>query len=67
MFDLKDKKLQHIFNKELAELLKSFEALRKTVDEVTFKHDVMLCFWVAIHYDCFEEAKLIYGQDKICT
>ena len=31
----------------------------------TFKYEVMLCFWFAIHCEAVEEAQLVYKIDPI--
>lgn len=49
LFTLKNVRLQFIYNCELDDLEKSFEDLRKTVDEKEFKYEVMISFWLAVH------------------
>ena len=64
MFSLTNKRLQHIFNLELDDLIKSFEDLRKSVDARSFKYEVMISFWFAVHMDRFEAAKQLLDLDS---
>jgi hypothetical protein len=58
MFDLKNQRLQYIINKEHEELIKSYTALRMTVEhEEELINDVMLCFWFAISKEFLHEAQ----------
>lgn len=39
--------------------------MRKIVDRKTFRHDVLLAFWLAVHLEKVELASMIYGADPI--
>jgi hypothetical protein len=49
LFSIKNSRLQHIFNEEIADLQKAFSDLEKTESVSHFKYEVMLAFWFAIH------------------
>jgi hypothetical protein len=59
LFALKNPRLQHVFNEEIEDLGKSFLDLEKTVSEISFKHEVMIAFWFAIHTQKLEIAILL--------
>jgi hypothetical protein len=42
---------------EIDDLIKSFEDLRKNVDERSFKYECMLSFWLAVHMKKLAEAQ----------
>lgn len=65
LFTLKNVRLQYIYNCELDDLKKSFEDLRKTVDEKAFKYEVMISFWLAIHLLKLDEARCLYDLDPL--
>lgn len=46
-------------------MIKSFDDLRKTVDDRTFKYEVMLSFWLSIHLMKLEEARLLLSLDPL--
>ena len=54
LFDLKNPRLQHIFNEEKDDLETKFADLKKVVDAKTFKHEVLLSFWLCIYLKRFE-------------
>ena len=56
LFNLNNPRLQHIFNVEIDDLIKSFEDLRKNVDDRNFKYECMLSFWLAVHLKKLAEA-----------
>lgn len=57
LFTCKNVRLQYIYNEELDDLQKSFQDLRKQVDDRTFKYEIMLNFWFAVHFE-----KLVAAQ-----
>lgn len=64
--DISNVRLRHIFQRELEELKASLEAFKEHEEQPkTFKYEVMLCFWFAIHCEAVEEAQLIYKIDPI--
>jgi hypothetical protein len=65
LFTLKNVRLQYIYNCELDDLKKSFEDLRKTVDEKAFKYEVMISFWLAVHLLKLDEARCLYELDPL--
>lgn len=67
LFTLNNVRLQYIYNCELDDLKKSFEDLRKTIDEKAFKYEVMLSFWLAIHLEKLEEARCCYELDPLMS
>ena len=69
LFDIKNPRLQHIFNKEADDLQKSFEDFRMTSDSKQFKCEIMLCLWFVIHMGAsfIQEAQTLYKIDPICA
>lgn len=65
LFTLNNVRLQYIYNCELDDLKKSFEDLKKIVDEKAFKYEVMLSFWLAIHLEKIEEARCLFELDPL--
>jgi hypothetical protein len=56
LFTLTNARLQYIFNSETDDLAKSFEDLKKIVDDRTFKYEAMISFWLATHMNKLPEA-----------
>lgn len=50
--------MQHIFNEEKDDLEKSFADIKKILDNRTFKYEVLISFWLSIHLQKLESAKL---------
>jgi hypothetical protein len=65
LLSLTNPRLQHIFNVELDDLIKSFEDLRHSVDERSFKYEVMLSFWLSIHLEKLAEAQELLLLDPL--
>lgn len=65
MFDIKNQRLQHIYNEEKDELEKNFMEVHKIFDSRTFKYEVLISFWLCIHMERLELAQLIHQQDPI--
>lgn len=60
LFDIKNIRLQHIYNEEKDELEKGFMDLKKIFDSRTFKYEVLISFWLAIHMGRLEIAQVIH-------
>ena len=56
MFTLRNRRLQYLFNSETNELKKSFLDLKKSVDDKTYKYEIMIAFWLAVDLLKNEEA-----------
>lgn len=65
MFDIKNVRLQHIYNNELDELKKNFEDVQKIFDVRTFKYEVLVAFWLSIHLEKLEILKMVHELDPI--
>lgn len=48
-FSIKNPRLQFIFNHATDDLEKSLLDLKKEVEDIQFKYEVMIAFWLAIH------------------
>ena len=59
--------MQFIFNRESEDLEKSFLDLKKTVDDKTFRYEVMLSMWLAIHLKEVEAARTMLKVDEELT
>lgn len=46
-------------------MVKSFDDLKKTVDDRTFKYEVMLSFWLSVHLLKLDEAKILLNLDSL--
>jgi hypothetical protein len=57
--------LQHIYNEEKDDLEKSFADIKKVFDSRTFKYEVLIAFWLTIHLQKLETAKLVFDLDPI--
>lgn len=56
LFDLKNPRLQHIYNKEIDDLEKSFADMKMQVEPKIYKFEIMLCLWFAVNKGTLEEA-----------
>lgn len=65
LFSLNNPRLQYLFNSEIDELKKSFLDLQKTVDERTYKYDVMIAFWLCVELEKVEEARAMVSIDPL--
>ena len=65
LFDIKNPRLQHIFNKESDDLEKSFADFKMQVDPAKYRYEVLLCFWFGIQRLALEESQVIYKLDKV--
>lgn len=65
LFSIKNQRLQHIFNEEKDDLEKSFADIKKVFDDRTFKYEVLIAFWLCVHMQKLEAAKLVYDLDPI--
>jgi len=63
LFALKNPRLQHIYNSEADDLEKSFMDLKTQCDERVFKYEVMIAFWLCLHLQRLEEARVMVEQD----
>ena len=66
LFDIRNPRLQHIFNKETDDLEKSFADMKMQIDPILYKYEVMLCFWFSIYKESLYECQLLYTLDPIC-
>ena len=64
MFSLRNPRLQYLYNSQAKELSKSFLDLKKSVDEKSYKHEVMIAFWLAIELLKPVEAATICDVDE---
>ena len=44
---------------------KSFGDIKKVLDANTFKYEVLIAFWLAVHLGKFESVKLVYELDPV--
>jgi len=58
LFSIKNQRLQHIYNEEKDELEKSFADVKKVLDSRTYKYEVLIAFWITVHLQKLEAAKL---------
>lgn len=65
LFTLNNPRLQYLFNSEIDELKKSFLDLQKTVDERTYKYEVMIAFWLCVELEKVEEARAMVSIDPL--
>ncbi|CDW71841.1 UNKNOWN [Stylonychia lemnae] len=65
LFSIKNQRLQHIYNEEKDELEKSFADVKKVLDNRTYKYEVLIAFWITVHLQKLEAAKLVYDLDPI--
>ena len=65
LFSIKNQRLQHIYNEEKDDLEKSFGDIKKVHDENTYRYEVLLAFWLCIHLEKLDAAKLVYNLDDI--
>lgn len=65
MFTLRNPRLQYLFNSEINDLRKSFMDLKKSVDEKTYKYEVMIAFWLSIDLGKHEEAAAMCDVDDL--
>ena len=56
MFDIKNQRLQHIYNEERDELEKNLVDVKKIFDTKTFKYEILIAFWLCIHLERLELA-----------
>ena len=56
MFDIKNQRLQHIYNEEKDDLEKNLVDVKKIFDSRTFKYEVLISFWLCIHLERLELA-----------
>jgi hypothetical protein len=56
LFDIKNQRLQHIYNEERDDLEKNFQDVKKIFDSKTFKYEVLIAFWLCIHMERLELA-----------
>lgn len=57
--------MQHIYNEEKDGLEKSFGDIKKTFDSRTFKYEALIAFWLTVHLEKLETAKMVYDLDPI--
>jgi hypothetical protein len=65
LLDIKNPRLQHIYNNEIEDLKRSFIDCGKILEERTFKFELLICFWVSIHLKRMEAAQYIFDQDPL--
>lgn len=65
LFNLQNPRLQYIYNSETDELNKSFEDLKKCVDDRQYKYEAMIAFWLAVHMGRLPEARQMYNVDPL--
>ncbi len=65
LFDIKNQRLQHIYNEEKDELEKNYIDVKKIFDSRTFKYEVLISFWLSIHLERLDLAQLVHQQDSI--
>ena len=65
LFSILNPRLQHIYNRELEDMLKSFKDQEKQMTPIEFKYEVMICFWFSIHIEYVEAANILYELDEI--
>ena len=63
LFNLKNPRLQFIFNNERDDLHKSFLDLKKQTDDKEFKYEVMIAFWLCVELGHVEEAACVVKMD----
>ena len=49
LFNLNNPRLQFMFNLEIDDMIKSFDDLKKNVDDRSFRYEIMLAFWLSVH------------------
>lgn len=62
---LRNERLKYLFNSEREQLEKSFEDLKESVDERTYKYEVMIAFWLAVDLLKYEEAATMCDIDPV--
>ena len=60
LFDLKTKRLQHLFNKEFENFERALTHFKKTNQEIDYKNELIITFWLAVQQSSFEFACFIY-------
>ena len=63
--DIKNARLQHIYNSEMTELQKSMTDLKKVLESRPFKFELLIAFWVAVHLERLEFAIFLHEQDPL--
>jgi hypothetical protein len=59
LLDLKNIRLQNIYNKDLEEFKKNIVLGKKTMEPKTFKFELLVCFWLVIHLEFLDFAQFI--------
>jgi hypothetical protein len=67
LFDIKNPRLQHIYNKELDDLEKSFADIKMQVDVSVYQREAVLCIWFSIFKENLPESQLMYHIDPRCA
>jgi hypothetical protein len=51
LFDIKNPRLQQVYNDEKEDLHRGLLDLRRLAEPRSFKYEVLLAFWLAIHLE----------------
>ena len=65
LLDLKNPRLQFIYNNELEILVASFNDCKKTMDPKMFKFEILICFWLSVHMGKTEYAQYLCLEDPL--
>eukprot|EP00347_Sterkiella_histriomuscorum_P019128 403342842 len=65
LIDIKNPRIQAIYNGEMHELTKAVIELKKILEARPFTFELLICFWVALHLNKFEYAQYLHSQDVL--
>lgn len=55
----------HIYSNEMEDLKSNLEECKRVMDIKTYKFELLLCFWAAVHLIKFEYAYIIAQEDPL--
>lgn len=65
MIDIKNPRLQNIYNSEMDDLTWSITELKNILESQPYKFELLICFWVSLHLNKLEYAQFIHKQDPL--
>jgi len=57
--------MQNLYNKEIEEFKQNVALAKKEMDPKAFKFDLLVCFWLTIHLQALEFARVLLEQDPL--